>query len=408
MSLHGQEYFSSQREEPLTSMNRKKEVEDMKDLQTLNLKAELLVEGIRATPLALKEVGKRYKEQNHGLFGWDFEDHTGIALPDDFLLPDGTVVQFRKNSRSPYQVTLDADDLILSNGVGRICKVEWIPRPAFYTEETAHQHPMVKIGQIGGEDCLFFCYQNYCSHFSKKEECFFCNLVSTSKTYDSVLKKKETEDIGEVAKAAFAEGRVRHVLLTGGCFEHQEETRRVADILKSIRVHTGLDRVPGTILPSPAKREDEIKRYYDTGIKAIGFSMEIWDEKWYEAICPGKSKNVSHQDFIRSIRTAVKIFGEGNVYAVFVMGLEPKKTFLEGIKEATALGANVVPFVWSPNPGSKLEGHRAPASQWFVETILEASEIVYGAGIPSGTENHCYRCDGNSLLHDALRLKGIE
>jgi len=380
----------------------------MKDLQYLKLKAELLVEGIQATPEALKEIGKKYKEQNHGLFGWDFEDHVGMMLPDDFLLPDGTIVQFRKNGRSPYQVTVEENDLILSNGTERICDVEWIPRPAYYSEETVNHHQMVKIGQIGGEDCLFFCYQNYCSHFSNKEECLFCNLVSTSKTYDSVLKKKETEDIGEVAKAAFAEGRVKHVLLTGGCFDHQKGIEQVADILKSIREQTGLDRIPGTILPSPARDEDEIKRYYDTGIKAIGFSMEIWDEKLYEAICPGKSKDISHENFISSIRAAVKIFGEGNVYGIFVMGLEPKKTFLEGVREVTNLGANIVPFVWSPNPGSKLEGHRAPTSQWFVETILEASEIVYRTNIPSGTENHCYRCDGNSLLHDALRLKGIE
>jgi len=380
----------------------------MEDLQYLKLKAELLVEGIQATPEALQEIGKKYKEQNHGLFGWDFEDHVGMVLPDDFLLPDGTVVQFRKNGRSPYRVTVKEDGLMLSDGEERIGKVDWIPRPAYYAKETANRHPMVKIGQIGGEDCLFFCYQNYCSHFSKQQECLFCNLVSTSKTYDSVLRKKETEDIGQVAKAAFAEGRVRHVLLTGGCLPQQKERERVADILRSIRKQTGLDRVPGTILPSPAKDEDEIKGYYDTGIKAIGFSMEIWDEKLYEAICPGKSQAVSHENFIRSIRTAAKIFGEGNVYTVFVMGLEPKKTFLEGVKEITALGANIVPFVWSPNPGSKLEGHRAPTSQWFVETVLEASEIVRTTHIPSGTENHCYRCDGNSLLHDALRLKGIE
>jgi hypothetical protein len=379
----------------------------MKDVQYLRLKAELLVEGIQATPEALKGMGKKYKEQNHGLFGWDFEDHAGMTLPDDFLLPDGTVVQFRKNGRSPYQVTLEENGLMLSNGKERICKVEWIPRPAYYTEETVNHHPMVKIGQIGGEDCLFFCYQNYCSHFSKNEECLFCNLVSTSKTYDSVLRKKETEDIGEVAKAAFAEGQVKHVLLTGGCFNRQKEIEMVVDILKSVREQTGLERIPGTILPSPAKGEDEIKRYYDTGIKAIGFSMEIWDEKLYEAICPGKSKNVTHDNFIHSIWAAVKIFGEGNVYGVFVMGLEPKKTFLEGVKEITAIGANLVPFVWSPNPGSKLEGHRAPTSEWFVETVLEASEIVLRARIPSGTENHCYRCDGNSLLHDALRLEGI-
>lgn len=373
----------------------------------LELKAELLVEGIRATLDALSEVGRKYKEQNHGLFGWDFEDHVGLMLPDDFLLPDGTVIQFRQNSRSPYLVALKEKDLVLSRGEDELCKVEWLPRPVYYSRKTTHNNTMVKIGQIGGADCLFFCYQNYCSFFPKHEECLFCNLVSTSQTYNSVLKKKETEDIGEVAAAAFSEGIVKHVLLTGGCFSHQKEIELVSDILKSIREHSGLDHVPGTILPSPAK-DDDIKRYHDTGIGAIGFSMEIWDQKLYEAVCPGKSAGTSHGEFIRSIKSAVKVFGEGNVYGVFVMGLEPSRSFLEGVREITGLGANVVPFVWSPNPGSKLEGHRAPTSRWYVDTVLEASEIVSGAGVPSGMGNHCYRCDGNSLLHDALRLKGIQ
>ncbi|MCL5985381.1 MAG: radical SAM protein [Actinobacteria bacterium] len=380
----------------------------MEKYRYLELKAELLVEGVTATSDALKELDKKYKEQNHGLFGWDFEDHAGTALPDDFLLPDGTVVQFRKNSNSPYQIRSDKNDLILSKDSEDVCSIKWISRPPYYDMMTSSGKNMVKIGQIGGEDCLFFCYQNYCSHFSKKEECLFCNLVSTSKTYDSVLKKKDTQDIGEVAKAAFSEGTVKHVLLTGGCFNHQKEIELVTDILNSIRERTGFDRVPGTILPSPARGTDEIKRYYESGIEAIGFSMEIWDEKLYQAICPGKSKSISHDEFLDSIRSAVKVFGEGNVYGVFVMGLEPRSTFMNGIREITDLGANIVPFVWSPNPGSKLEGHRAPASRWFLETILEASEIVYNARIPSGTGNHCYRCDGNSLLHDALRLKGIQ
>jgi hypothetical protein len=331
-----------------------------------------------------------------------------MTLPDDFTLPDGTIVQFRKNSHSPYEVIKKDGRLVLSSGGEAICAVQWLARPAYYDTPTSGGNRMVKIGQTGGADCLFFCYQNYCSHFSKNEQCLFCNLVSTSKTYNSVLRKKDIKEIGEVARAAFAEGTVKHILLTGGCFNHQKEIELVGEILKSIREHTGLDRVPGTILPSPAKGEDDIKRYHDTGIRAIGFSMEIWDRKLYEAICPGKSSNTSHDEFLRSISTAVKVFGEGNVYGVFVMGLEPKSTLLEGVREITALGANVVPFVWSPNPGSKLEGHRAPAAEWFADTILEASEIVQKSGVPSGTENHCYRCDGNSLLHDALRLEGVE
>ncbi len=374
----------------------------------LELKTELLINGIKSTPEALKDLGSKYKEQNHGLFGWDFEDHANIALPDDFALPDGTIVQFRRNSRSNYLIALVNDQLILSNGKENLCQVKWLPRPAFYNKKTTSNKEMIKIGQIGGEDCLFFCYQNFCSHFSKNEQCLFCNLVSTSQTYDLVLKKKATQDIGEVAKAAFSESNVKHILLTGGCFNHQKEIELVTDIVRTISEYAGLNRVPGTILPSPAKNLDEIEKYHDSGINAIGFSMEIWDEMLYRAICPGKSKSFSHDDFVNSIRNSVDVFGEGNVYGVFVMGLEPRETFLDGVRVLTSLGANVVPFVWSPNPGSKLEGHRAPTSKWYLETIREAAQIVYEAKIPSGTENHCFKCDGNSLLHDALRLKGIE
>ncbi len=374
---------------------------------SIKLKADILIEGIQADRECLASLGREHKEQNHGLFGWDFENHAGQLLPDDFRLPDGTVVQFRLNSRSPYKVKIDKDILLLFHREQEICPISWLKRPVFYNKKTSQNEEMIKIGQIGGEDCLFFCYQNYCSHFAQNKQCLFCNLVSTSRTYNSVLRKKAKESIGEVAKAALDEGMVNYVLLTGGCFNSAKETEIVSQILESIKKHTGRDRIPGTILPSPAKG-DNIKKYYDTGIQAIGYSMEIWDDKLYQAICPGKSENTSHEEFIKNIERAIAIFGEGNVYGVFVMGLETKETLLEGIRILSGLGANIVPFIWSPNPGSKLEGHRAPSADWFYDVTMEAAEIVSENKVPSGVENHCYKCDGNSLLHDALRLKGID
>ena len=372
----------------------------------IELKASLLVEGVRTTAEALKGVGTDYKEQNHGLFGWDMEDHAGAVLPDDFLLPDGTVVQFRMNSASPFCVRADNGSRRLFHGERDLCNVKCIKRPAFYDGEVGGNNKMVQIGQIGGEDCLFFCYQNYCSHFAQGRQCLFCNLVSTSRTYGTVLKKKDAEAIGEVAGAAWAEGMVKHVLLTGGCFAHEKEVSVVEDILASIRKHRGADRIPGTILPSPAKGDD-IKRYHDTGIQAIGYSMEIWDEGLYRAICPGKAETTSHTQFLEAIESAVAVFGKGNVYGVFVMGLEPKDTFLDGVKTLTGMGANVVPFVWSPNPGSRLAGHRAPSAKWYAEVVREAAALVLDGRVPSGTENHCHRCDGNNLLHDALRERSV-
>ncbi|MDR1721652.1 MAG: hypothetical protein LBR24_01215 [Methanobrevibacter sp.] len=373
----------------------------------LLLKAELLTNGMKATKEALEGVGTQYKEQNHGLFGWDFENHVDVKIPDDFYLPDGAVVQFRLNSTSPYIVKKVEDKLILYNYTEEVCEVKWIPRPEYYDKKTSSGKEMIKIGQIGGDDCLFFCFQNYCSNFKDNKQCAFCNLVSTSTTYNSVFKKKDAEDIGEVAAAGFAEGSVNHINMTGGCYVSGKELEVVGDILTAIKKHTGFERVPGLVAPAPAKG-DNIQGFYDTGISTLSFNMEVWDPGYYKAICPGKSSSTSHEEFIKSIKQAVDIFGEGYVYVSMVMGLEPKETFLQGIDYLSQLGANIIPFVWAPNPGSKLEGHRAPFGRWYKDTITEAADIVYEHKVPWGTENHCYLCDGNNILHDALRLKGIE
>lgn len=325
-------------------------------LELVTLKAAMLVEGISFGPGAFDEVGTMFKEQNHGLFGWDFTDHKGIQLPDDFVLSDGTVTQFRYNPLSPYMVELDGGQHVVTKRGDVLDRVSLIPRPRYYDSSTQSGAVMRQIAQVGGEDCFFVCYHNHCSHFAKGEQCLFCNLISTKKTYDSVLTRKAVHDIGESVAAAFSEGACRHILLTGGCFSHEKEVALVAGIVEAIRSALGTNDVPGTILPSATIDEDDIRLYRDTGIGAIGYSMEIWDETLYKGICPGKSRSVSHSDFVDAIKKAVRVFGAGNVYGVFVMGLEPRSTLLEGIRALSEIGANVVPFVWSPNPGRSWKG----------------------------------------------------
>jgi hypothetical protein len=368
----------------------------------LLLKAALLTDGIRADPEGLRGVGTIYKEQNHGLFGWDFENHPDLRAPDDFLLDDGSVVQFRLNARSPYALKPRDGSLFVCDGDEPVCGAALLPRPAYYARSTSGGTPMIRVGQIGGKDNLFFCYQNHCSHFGRGRQCAFCNLVSTSATYGSVEKKKDHEEIGEVAAAAFSEGTVRHVNITGGCFNAEREVEVITDLLAAIRRHTGMERVPGILLPSPAKG-DAIRRYLDTGIGSLGYSMEIWDEPLYKAFCPGKADATTHGEFIDAIGQAVRVFGPGNVWVMLVMGLETRETFLEGVRAVSALGANLAPYVWAPNPGSKLSGHRAPYAEWYAEATREAARIVRESGVPSGERNNCRQCDGNTLLADGLR-----
>ena len=79
---------------------------------------------------------------------------------------------------------------------------------------------------------------------------------------DSVVRRKDAGEIGEVTKAAWAEGDVNHVNITGGCINPKREITIVSEIFESIREYTGFDTVPGTLLPSPAKG-DAIDKYFE-------------------------------------------------------------------------------------------------------------------------------------------------
>ncbi|TDA65808.1 MAG: radical SAM protein [Clostridia bacterium] len=374
----------------------------------LKLKAELLTEGVTAEAEAIEGLGKEYKEQCHGLFGWDFENHVGQTLPDDFrLLPGGTVVQFRQNSKSRFCVSKTADGLVLREANEVLCRVEWLPRPAFYERTTTDGTPMTKVAQIGGEDSFFVCYNNYCSHWQNGKQCLFCNLVTTKQTYRSVLTRKKLNQIGETAAAAFSEGVVRHCLLTGGCFPGENETDLVVEILHTLRNYLGVSDVPGCVLASPPRDLREIERIREAGITGIGYSLEIWNRDMFKAICPGKEEHPGYEKFLDSLEYAVGIFGRGNVFCALVTGIEPREYLLEGVEYLAAKGITSLCFIWSPVPGSRLEGHRNPTAEWYLNTTRRVVDIFEKNALPLNENIHCYRCDGNTLFHDEARLRSL-
>jgi hypothetical protein len=151
----------------LNASERRIEADLPTNLDLITLKAAMLVEGINFELGAFETVGTRFKEQNHGLFGWDFADLCGIQLPDDFVLSDGTVTQFRYNPLSPYMMELREGQHVIAKSGKELDTVKLIPRPQYYDSRTKSGAIMRQIAQTGGEDCFFVCYQNYCSHFAK-------------------------------------------------------------------------------------------------------------------------------------------------------------------------------------------------------------------------------------------------
>ncbi len=345
-------------------------------LSALELKAELLVDGVNIDASALEGVGEKYKEQIHGVFDFDFESHEHQKLPAEIILEDEILVPFKKSSVSPFIVKRNNVSLFLEHNGRHVLDVKYNSRPEFYNQKTSDSVLMSRIGQNVSKDALIVAYSNYCDYYKTGEECWFCNLVYTKKTYNGdVIGLKKPPHIGETFAAAIEEGAADKLLLTGGMHPEHKEHEYYIEVAKEVKEHTGNDHVPGTVVisaPTQLKKIEELKR---AGFDTLAFNLEAWDRNIFAGICPGKARTIGWKNYLRALEYAGKIFEHGKVRSMFVSGLESKDSFLKGAEYLASKNVLAFPMPWTPNIGSRLEGHRTPLPSWHLELSRKLVDI---------------------------------
>ena len=100
----------------------------------------------------------------------------------------------------------------------------------------------------------------------------------------------------------------------------------------------------------------------------------------------------------------MQVFGRGKVRSNIVAGIEPKDTTLEGIEYLASKGVVCFATSWNPNPGSALEGHRAPEPQWHLDLYKKIAGIFRKNGF---TYDDIYdtSSSGVSIIHDIYRIE---
>lgn len=347
-----------------------------KKLSALGIKAELLVDGVNIDASALLGVGKKYKEQIHGVFDFDFEPHEHQKLPAELIIGDGMLVPFKKNSTSPFIVKRNNGSLFLEHNGRYVIDVRYSDRPRFYNQKTSDSILMSRIGQNVSKDALIVAYSNYCNYYKTGEECWFCNLVHTKKTYNGdVIGLKTPEHIGETFQAAIEEGVVDKLLLTGGMHPNGKEHEYYIEVAKEVKEHTGKDHVPGTVVISAPTDLKKIEKLKKAGFDSVAFNLEVWDRNLFAGICPGKARTIGWENYRKALEYAGRIFEHGKVRSMFVSGLESKDSFLKGAEYLASKNVLAFPMPWTPNPGSKLEGHRTPQPSWHLELSRKLVDI---------------------------------
>ena len=209
--------------------------------------------------------------------------------------------------------------------------------PAYYRQtltngktvmETA---PTIQWGYL-----IYLTVLRLCQYFGAKEECRFCDInhnwrqhkqagrpYTGIKPVEDVLEALAIIDEHDVEKASHA------YTLTGGSVTSKVDGLAEADFYGRY-AQAIEERFPGRwigkVVAQALPRED-VQRYKDYGITIYHPNYEVWDERLFSIICPGKERYVGRAEWHRRILDAAEVFGPRYVIPNFVAGVEMARPF---------------------------------------------------------------------------------
>ncbi|MBI4823052.1 MAG: radical SAM protein [Nitrospirae bacterium] len=306
---------------------------DFPRLLIRKLDAEL--RGVSLTKRALeraKEEGSLYDASE------DLGQKTPRPVLGGALFRDGSWVlgmepmylQFpQEYERRGSSYTIDAinDGLWLLDGGEPVEEVFFVPYPEYFGKKTSRGTPMLKVVSARLPGLLFVYLYNRCHFWLEKKPCKYCSFPTR------VLRKKHgytqgcLDDLYETMNEALKEeGKWMNIVLLAGSdptgnSPYDNEVDEYVKVLTTLRKSFGTEKVYAKMVASAFSRE-QLLRLKEAGATTYQPHIEVWDEKLFEWMCPGKAKYFGRQYWIDSALSAVEIFGRGYVCTQFVGGVE--------------------------------------------------------------------------------------
>lgn len=251
----------------------------------------------------------------------------------EVVLRDGTPISgvdyvsqlMEKLLRKGEPCTLDVVDgkLMLLDGPEPIEECYFSPLPEYYGKKTSRGMPMHRVAYVGPPECLNIAVFGYCHFWKEKAPCKYCSFQAC------FLQEElpDQEDIYETVSEALKEaGRWTGFRLVAGsdprgAEPYDNEVEEYVKVLQTLRRCFGTREIPARLVAS-AFSERQQARLAEAGAMAYECHFEVWNEKLFEWVCPGKVRWCGRDYWINSSLASVKVFGRGNVCNQYVAGAE--------------------------------------------------------------------------------------
>ncbi len=352
--------------------------------------------------------------------------------PSQFhFVEDETTVDIKIDAESPYEIRCRDGKYTLFCGDSDLGEVRFTPRPSYMDQQTSDGTPCEEYLVQRGPSCLLVSPIDFCAYFKTGDYCrycFFAPLMEYRLQTGATRPIPDYDMMAEAVDIACREDvKLKELKLNGGALYN---TEREAGYLKQC-LQTILDRIQTpeevTVFSQALRKEDQ-KDLKALGATNVLFDLEVWDERLYPQIVPGKARAVGRETWLRRLEDAVDVFGRGHVGTNFVAGIEcaPREGFLsrdeairsyaEGFEYLIKRG--IVPWftVWTANPLLNFETGDPPPTDFFLKLGLMVHELLEKYGVypdlgfpqmgidPPTLGLYCYYCYSMQFTRDYPRL----
>jgi hypothetical protein len=384
------------------------------------LKLGMLTDGVCVDDSATEGYGTSYKEQRKWLFEWDHVTQEQKMIPEEVVLPEGTIVGIREDPDSPFMLKSEDGQLVVLKNGKPVMEASHILRPDFYSKETSDGVNMGRVVAHRGKDCLVYNFSTYCHYFKTGDQCHYCSAGWTHEHYRSsrIKPQKQYDELKETFAEAVKEGNFTHFLFTGGY--HPKEVDLLIRGMRAVKDALGIDYVPACINhTAPLDRETLETLYREGGGNPDGagpiYNLEIWQPEYFRAICPGKDKVQGRDAWINALKWAAEIFGKGKVSTFFVPGMEPVEYTLEGMEYCASIGVQPMGITWAVSRGSKYWRHRTPTLDWWLELNEKCTDFWFKYGFVdpkimdnASNPNVCLDCNFTTVVSNLIHKRKLE
>ncbi|MDQ0926456.1 hypothetical protein QFZ25_000516 [Bacillus atrophaeus] len=329
------------------------------------LKIELLANGISYDDDFIENYGSKseYIEKRRAYGNSDESEFAAyIKVPQEVILPEGLVVAVNQRKYSKWSLSYNKNKFMITNGSEEI-EVTFPIRPTFYDCKLDDGTRVSKLVTLYGNATLGIFSPGHCYYWNTGRECKFCSLQPTrNKQADHEMFIKPLKAKEAVKKALDKEGdRIEHILLNGGTIsDYDLGFTKHLQVLEEISELELPNNIEKHLISMPPKDFSLFKRLNKTS-STIAMDMEIFNEKIFNDVCPGKSADYGRKNFFSAFDSAVEALGSGNVYCGFVAGLEPIESLIEGMYLLGEMGVVPAVNVFHNDPGSQFAHYPRPS-----------------------------------------------